>query len=301
MVLSASSVDGPTSTTTTTPTPSCSRQLIWVAIGLPLRLGRLAAAACAWLRALAWPGAARRARAARADPDPARRRRSTATRTGSASARSPIQPSEIAKLAIVLWAAHVYARKERRLGSLHQLLVPVVPGLLRGHRRWSCSAARPRHRPGAASRSCSAMLWVVGAPARLFAPRPRRSSGVAALYLATTDAERRAAADQLHRPVQGLPRRRLAAGPRPLRALHAAAGSARGIGASRQKWGDLPEAHTDFIFAVLGEELGLVGTLLVIGALPDHRLRRDPGRAATPRTRSSATRPSASWSGCSAR
>ena len=38
----------------------------------------------------------------------------------------------------------------------------------------------------------------------------------------------------------------------------------QGIGASQQKWGDLPEAHTDFIFAVLGEELGLVGTLLVI-------------------------------------
>ena len=39
----------------------------------------------------------------------------------------------------------------------------------------------------------------------------------------------------------------------------------QGIGASQQKWGDLPEAHTDFIFAVLGEELGLAGTLLVIG------------------------------------
>src|SRR3712207_8764768 len=39
----------------------------------------------------------------------------------------------------------------------------------------------------------------------------------------------------------------------------------QGIGASQQKWGDLPEAHTDYIFAVLGEELGLVGTLLVVG------------------------------------
>ena len=38
----------------------------------------------------------------------------------------------------------------------------------------------------------------------------------------------------------------------------------KGISASQQKWGALPEAHTDFIFAVLGEELGLVGTLLVI-------------------------------------
>lgn len=37
-----------------------------------------------------------------------------------------------------------------------------------------------------------------------------------------------------------------------------------GLGASRQKWGNLPEAHTDFIFAVIGEELGLLGTLCVL-------------------------------------
>jgi cell division protein FtsW len=37
-----------------------------------------------------------------------------------------------------------------------------------------------------------------------------------------------------------------------------------GLGASREKWGSLPEAHTDFIFPVVGEELGLVGTLTVL-------------------------------------
>jgi cell division protein FtsW len=38
-----------------------------------------------------------------------------------------------------------------------------------------------------------------------------------------------------------------------------------GLGASREKWVGLPEAHTDFIYAVVGEELGLFGSLLVIG------------------------------------
>jgi len=36
-----------------------------------------------------------------------------------------------------------------------------------------------------------------------------------------------------------------------------------GLGASRQKWGWVPDDTTDFIFAIIGEELGLVGTLCV--------------------------------------
>lgn len=38
-----------------------------------------------------------------------------------------------------------------------------------------------------------------------------------------------------------------------------------GLGQSREKWGLLPNPHTDFIFTILGEELGFVGALLVIG------------------------------------
>jgi len=37
-----------------------------------------------------------------------------------------------------------------------------------------------------------------------------------------------------------------------------------GLGASKQKWANLAEAHTDFIFSVIGEELGLLGTLVVL-------------------------------------
>jgi UDP-N-acetylglucosamine--N-acetylmuramyl-(pentapeptide) pyrophosphoryl-undecaprenol N-acetylglucosamine transferase len=40
-----------------------------------------------------------------------------------------------------------------------------------------------------------------------------------------------------------------------------------GIGAGKQKWGNLAEAHTDFIFGVIGEELGLFGTVLTVSAI----------------------------------
>ena len=38
----------------------------------------------------------------------------------------------------------------------------------------------------------------------------------------------------------------------------------KGLGNSRLKISNLPECHTDFIFSVLGEELGLVGCIVVV-------------------------------------
>ena len=53
-----------------------------------------------------------------------------------------------------------------------------------------------------------------------------------------------------------------------------------GLGASKAKWGYLPEAHTDFIFAIIAEELGFVGVLAVCGLFCRLRPARRAGRAA---------------------
>jgi len=171
-----------------------------------------------------------------------------------------IQPSEIAKLAIVLWAAHVYAQKERRLGSLHQVMVPVVPVLL--GITLLVIIGRDLGTALVLSAILLALLWVVGAPARLFT-LALSVIGVAAVWLATTSSERRERLTNFVDPFKDY----LDAGWQPAHGLFALSSGGvfgEGIGASTQKWGDLPEAHTDFIFAVLGEELGLVGTLLVV-------------------------------------
>jgi cell division protein FtsW len=40
-----------------------------------------------------------------------------------------------------------------------------------------------------------------------------------------------------------------------------------GLGASRGKWGYLPFAHTDFIFSIIGEELGFIGAFALIALI----------------------------------
>ncbi|HEX7739849.1 MAG TPA: putative lipid II flippase FtsW [Marmoricola sp.] len=172
-----------------------------------------------------------------------------------------LQPSEIAKLAVIIWAADVYARKERLLGSWSHAIFPVVPGV--------CVIAGLvilEHDLGTALVLFAillGLLWVVGLPARLFVIS-FSVVGVAAFYLAATNPVRRARLLNFANPFNDFH----GAG---WQAAHGLLGMAsgglfgKGLGASQQKWGNLPEAHTDFIFAVLGEELGLIGTLLVLG------------------------------------
>lgn len=171
-----------------------------------------------------------------------------------------MQPAEVAKLAIVLWAANIYAHKERRLRELHHLLVPVVPGLLAVI--VLVLVGRDLGTAMVLGIILLGMLWVVGAPMRLFV-LSISVLGAAAAALAAMDPERLQRITHFTDPFKDY----TDTGWQPAHGLYALSSGGwfgQGIGASTQKWGDLPEAHTDYIFAVLGEELGLVGTLLVI-------------------------------------
>ncbi|MCF6377334.1 putative lipid II flippase FtsW [Nocardioides KLBMP 9356] len=234
------------------------KQLLWVAIGLP----------CAWvasrlpirhIRRLAYPGfifaLALLALVARFGVYV------NGNKNWLAVGPFTMQPAEVAKLAIIIWAANIYAHKERRLRELHHLLVPVVPGLMAVI--GLVLVGRDLGTAMVLGLIMLGMLWVVGAPMRLFA-LSLSVLGAAAVALAAMDPERLNRITHFSDPFKDY----TDAGWQPAHGLFALSSGGwfgQGIGASQQKWGDLPEAHTDFIFAVLGEELGLVGTLLVIG------------------------------------
>ncbi len=172
-----------------------------------------------------------------------------------------IQPSEFAKLAVILWAGHVYANKQRRLGELQHVLMPVVPGV--GAVTLLILLQRDLGTALVLFAITLSLLWVVGAPARFFT-LSASVIAVGAFWLATTSSERRQRLLSFTDPFKDYHDSGWQAA-HGLLALSSGGVFGKGIGASQQKWGTLPESHTDYIFAVLGEELGLVGTLFVVG------------------------------------
>ena len=171
-----------------------------------------------------------------------------------------LQPSEFAKLAIILWCADLYARKEKLLGDWKHALIPVVP--VTGLVTLLVIQGGDLGTALVLFAIILGMLWVVGAPARLFGGSLLVVAALA-LYLASTSEERLERLTNFVDPFKNYE----GAGWQAAHGLFAMSSGGwfgKGISASQQKWGSLPEAHTDFIFAVLGEELGLVGTLLVL-------------------------------------
>jgi cell division protein FtsW len=169
-----------------------------------------------------------------------------------------IQPSEIAKLAALLWVADVLERKRPKDGSLHEpshLAIPAIPllGLL---------AVLVLAQPDLGTTILlglivGAVLWVEGLPARYVG-----AGAVAALVaiagLAVIAPYRLARVTGWLDP-EADP---LGSGYQLLQALFAMGEGGvfgLGLGSSRAKWNLVPNPETDFIFAIIGEELGLAG------------------------------------------
>jgi cell division protein FtsW len=182
------------------------------------------------------------------------------TRWIAITAGVSVQPSEFAKLGLLLFAAAVLTRKHRLLGDVRHLLVPVLPVTL-------ILAALVMAQPdlGTTLLVCSiafGLLFIAGTPLALLTLICTFGLAGGLGLIMSADYRRRRlfsfldpAADPRHNGwqiIQG----RFALGSGGLLGV--------GLGASRQKWSYVPNAHTDFIFAIIGEELGLVGTLAIL-------------------------------------
>jgi cell division protein FtsW len=171
-----------------------------------------------------------------------------------------VQPSEFAKLALVLFGAAVLTRKRHNLDRYLHVAVPLVfPAgavllmLVLGGGDLGTSLVLLAILAG--------MLFVAGVPARMFLLVGSGSAALAAT-LAMTSPNRMG---RIHSWLAGCvdPNRCF----QTIHGQYALADGGWwgvGLGASREKWSWLPEAHNDFIFAIIGEELGLPGTLAIL-------------------------------------
>ena len=170
------------------------------------------------------------------------------------------QPSEALKLAFIVLVADLLSRPERSIEDTRSTLRPVmfltvaVVALLMQQPHLGASLL-------IASIALS-MLYFAGAPIGRLAALAGAGAALTAMLIAYSPWRRSrmlAFIDPWEEP--------LGNGYQPLRSLHALASGGIdgvGLGSGRAKWGFLPYAHTDFIFAVIGEELGMIGTLFVL-------------------------------------
>ncbi|MGH3680935.1 MAG: FtsW/RodA/SpoVE family cell cycle protein [Natronosporangium sp.] len=171
-----------------------------------------------------------------------------------------VQPSELAKLALAIWAADVLARKGPLVGWSRELVRPLVPvtGLLLlmiGYQDLGTMLCLLVLFIG--------ILWAAGVRIQVFvAMAVVVLGGIALLVVAQSSyrVERLTAflnpdCDVLHQCYQAAQGRT---------ALADGGWFGAGLGNASLKWGWLPEEDNDFIFAVIGEELGVVGCLVVL-------------------------------------
>jgi cell division protein FtsW len=173
-----------------------------------------------------------------------------------------VQPSEIAKLAIIVFVATVLTRKWDRLHDLGHLAIPLLPV-------WILVGGLVMLQPDLGttviiSGALFAMLFVAGVRLRYLLVSGTVGAAVGLGLIMGADYRRVRFLSFLH--PQSDPHNAGYQLWQSLLALGSGGWFGVGLGASRQKWAYVPNAHTDFIFSILGEELGLIGEIVILAA-----------------------------------
>lgn len=179
-----------------------------------------------------------------------------------------IQPGEFTKFLLILWAAYLLAKKETLQRTHFNVITLIGPGfalvmaaIMRGGDLGTTSVI---------AAIAAGLFFISGINLRLMGWVTASGFLALAAGIVTSD-YRRARFLVFLNPFA--PEEYKTFGWQPAHSLLGLASGGVfgvGLGGSRQKWGNLAEAHTDFIYAVIGEELGLVGTLgvlILIGTL----------------------------------
>lgn len=173
-----------------------------------------------------------------------------------------VQPSEFAKLAFLVWGADLLARKQqlRTLTLARHVLLPLVPGFV-----LVCGLVMLE--PDLGTTLCFVLillglLWTVGLPLRFFTVLLGLLAGAVTLLAVAEPYRLERLTTFLHASDQHGD-----AGYQTMEGLYALAsgglfGVGLGNGTSKYSW--VPNANTDYVFSVIGEELGLIGTVAVL-------------------------------------
>jgi len=173
-----------------------------------------------------------------------------------------LQPSELTKIGLVLVGALVFANKRRALGLLRHVLFPYVLPVAAA----TVGLVLLGHDLGTALvllGIIGAVLFAAGVPTRLFVLAGAGAAAIA-VALTVTSANRM---DRITNWMSGSCTDPDGVCGQSVHGLYALADGGWwgvGLGASKEKWAWLAEAHNDFIFAIIGEELGLPGTLVIL-------------------------------------
>jgi cell division protein FtsW len=191
-----------------------------------------------------------------------------------------MQPSELAKIAFAIWGAHLLAARRGERASLREMLIPLVPAAVIA---LALIVAQPDlGQTVSLGIILLALLWYAGLPLRVFGTS-LLAVFVAGAALAMSAGYRSDRVRSWMNPDTDPQDTGYQARQAKFALAHGGI-FGDGLGQGVAKWNYLPNAHNDFIFAIIGEELGFVGAfgLLALFGLFAYTGMRIARRSADP-------------------